>query len=321
MRKFQLSLKPSLPRPPLPGTAYTGLVQAGKLRRSRPVLPPASEVRLLETSPPPYRREHETQDDLLPPGCTIINRSVRPSPSNSSPTTTTTEAVKKTLRAGKQGPESGIDIYSSGAVDDYKRERSAASRPTPPATAATPAAAATVSSPTTPASSASTTIAVAAGRHREIEMETAPAQKTSNELAQLAETTLPTAGASSVAGKAEARGGGGGGSEGGEGLRPAPPALASVTAAAKAAAKVGVSQPLHAGAAPLVTPRKGMGAGARGTAARSSAVRFNPGPTFGRSRGRTKKRLLDPSGITVGDTVGREKILALIADPTLQKVC
>lgn len=49
-------------------------------------------------------------------------------------------------------------------------------------------------------------------------------------------------------------------------------------------------------------------------------LRYNPGPTFRKSRGRKRKVLLDPSEITANDVIGVEKLLALLKDPAIQQV-
>lgn len=237
---------------------------------------------MLESSP--YRQEDESLDDL-PPGCTILNRSARPTPSDSPPTGV------KALRTGRndsRGKASRLEVTAPAMESPGSRSSLAA-----------PAAALTAILSSSTLSSASSTTP-----RRRSTAEIPPPQKPS----ESARATSLTAGISSVAGKGKFRRG----SEEGVG--------SGVTAAAVAAAavmKAGVSQSQHGGPTPLPSPQGGAGAG--GIAC--SAVRYNPGPTFGSSRGRTKKRLLDASLVTVDDTVGREKVLALVADSTLQKVC
>ena len=49
-------------------------------------------------------------------------------------------------------------------------------------------------------------------------------------------------------------------------------------------------------------------------------VRYNPGPTFRKARGRKKKALLDPSEVSEDDDVGAKELGALLKDATLQQV-
>lgn len=49
-------------------------------------------------------------------------------------------------------------------------------------------------------------------------------------------------------------------------------------------------------------------------------VRYNPGPTFRKARGRKKKALLDPSEVTEGGVVGAKELEELLNDATLQQV-
>lgn len=58
-----------------------------------------------------------------------------------------------------------------------------------------------------------------------------------------------------------------------------------------------------------------------GAAPKASPRRYNPGPTFRKSRGRRRKALLDPSGITAEEVVGANDLLALLRDSSLQQVC
>ncbi|CAM9200493.1 unnamed protein product [Ectocarpus sp. 13 AM-2016] len=56
-----------------------------------------------------------------------------------------------------------------------------------------------------------------------------------------------------------------------------------------------------------------------GAAPKASPLRYNPGPTFRKSRGRRRKALLDPSGITAEEVVGADELLALLRDCSLQQ--
>lgn len=49
-------------------------------------------------------------------------------------------------------------------------------------------------------------------------------------------------------------------------------------------------------------------------------MRYNPGPTFRKARGRKRKALLDPSGITEGSVIETKELEALLKDATLQQV-
>lgn len=49
-------------------------------------------------------------------------------------------------------------------------------------------------------------------------------------------------------------------------------------------------------------------------------LRYNPGPTFRKARGRKRKALLDPSKVTEGSTIGTKELNALLKDDTLQQV-
>ena len=50
------------------------------------------------------------------------------------------------------------------------------------------------------------------------------------------------------------------------------------------------------------------------------AVRYNPGPTFKKARGRKKKALLDPSEVTKDRLIGAKELTALLGDLNLQQV-
>lgn len=49
-------------------------------------------------------------------------------------------------------------------------------------------------------------------------------------------------------------------------------------------------------------------------------VRYTPGPTFRKARGRKRKALLDPSEVTEGSIIGGKVLEALLKDTTLQQV-
>lgn len=53
---------------------------------------------------------------------------------------------------------------------------------------------------------------------------------------------------------------------------------------------------------------------------RTREVRYNPGPTFRKARGRKKKALLDSSEVTKDNVIGVKELNVLLRDVTLQQV-
>lgn len=92
-----------------------------------------------------------------------------------------------------------------------------------------------------------------------------------------------------------------------------PPIISTTSSQQRPAARFGgtISETKHEGVTAVqhVAP-----AGTRQT------LRYNPGPTFRKARGRKKKALLDPSEVTEGSVIGVKELTALLEDATLQQV-
>ena len=300
---------------PLPSPTFVprkGLVQAGKLRRSRPVLPPDSEMRALQSSP------RENGGDTLPPGCTIVNRNDIPGDANTnSKSLLTTRKVIRTSDARTRGTDT----------------------PTTDTTlAATAAAAAAAAVTSADAAAENSNLADSAGLRPSSAdalsaAPSAPSQRRSFGDEQDGDDLPPATGRPNASNPHSA-------STADVAASPAPtcavdaghipsgmaamPAPARLEAPARREPVSGRRQKDGARTTTTVVtqpppppPPRLVDDAAAGDLTR---VLYNPGPTFRRTRGRKKKTLLDASRVTADDIAGSEKVLALVADPTLQQV-
>lgn len=318
---------------PLPSPSFvprTGLVQAGKLRRSRPVLPPDSEMRALQSSP----RHRENGGDTLPPGCTIVNRNdgFGDANINSKPLLTTRKATSTSdVRArGTDTPttdtiSTATAVAAAAAAVGAVAAGAAATENSSLADLAgsRPSSADTLSAdPSAPAAPPQ--------RHSFGDKEAgddflpaAPRPSDSNPMSASPEDVVVSAAPTGTIDTGEV--------PGGMAAMAAPVRLEAPTkmenpAEIEATRRELLSGPRQKEGATIATtvvtqppppPPRLVGPG---TVEGLTRVLYNPGPTFRRARGRKKKTLLDASRVTADDTIGSEKVLALAADPTMQQV-
>lgn len=321
------------PEPPLPPRlSLTGLIEAGKLRRSRPVLPPASKLREFESSP--YAQATDPAN-TLPPGCTIVNRNIRPadaktSASNSRP------AAHNALLARRMAESSESRVGGETA-----QLRIAAAEPTvPEKLRRLPSegqglpSVSTISVAGGAGQGAREAVADAlVGREKD---GAASLPRPRSELAQALDSASGGALLGSLAssgGKSAERAAVGAGDEGAspkDCLGFARSGKATTAAAPPPPSPAAAPAHQHGTEARLVeavvsarldvVSGKRLPSGVGTEAGMQRPVRYNPGPTVRSARGRKRKAVLDASEVTVSDTVGAEKILALVGDPALQQV-
>ena len=311
---------PMLTLSPLPSPIFVprkGLVQAGKLRRSRPVLPPDSEMRALQSS----SRHRENGGDTLPPGCTVVNRN-----SGFGDANTNSKSLLTTRK----------DITSSGA---RIRGTDTPTTDTPSAATAAAVAAAAAAENSSLADFAGLRSSSVATLFAAPSAPTAPSQQhsfgddfppaaprlsASKPISASAETVVVSAAPTGAIGTGDV--------PGGMAATAGPVRLEALTKKGHLAEieatkrepmscprqKEGMTATMTVVTQPPPPPPPRLGDA--GTAGDLTRVLYNPGPTFRRARGRKKKTLLDASGVTVDGTIGSDKVLALAADPTIQQV-
>lgn len=292
-----------------------GLIQAGKIRRSRPVLPSGAERRKLDSS-------SADGDNGLPPGCTIVNRNPNAILAESSTAGRVSDTDAAAWRKGKAKPvtaavgkpsegvvatgtrrSSVVDVpaaaYPSGACTTQPQQRRLAVRGSSRGSAekSEPAAAGSSSKPSAfkqAWGSAEAFLESIASIGGASERDEHPRRRVSSE--SLEQQAAPAPWRKAV--PAEKKG--------------STPISRSREASGGNSTPV-VKIPLPA--TPLPSPRE-----ITKKVVPSRSLRYNPGPTFRETRGRKKKALLDPSEITEDNVVGTEELNALLADPALQQV-
>ncbi|CBJ30041.1 DNA helicase II [Ectocarpus siliculosus] len=281
--------------------AFHGMIEAGKLRRSRPVLMSASEIAKNEEDTP--------RGDDLPSGCTILNR-------NPALALASSDFVKPHHKSAEAS-----DLDAAKASDGKGNSLLEAAR------RAVGEVGGSASKGTTPSSSVADDSAGAAGQS---ETSTIPPTSALNGRPTRDESPPPRSGSKSNAlemawSSAEAflrsiASGGGPGEKKTE--------RSGRKESRVDTAKVAGTQPEAPGMAPVPFGRAGEPSSpgrpqhrqaGEGAAPKASPLRYNPGPTFRKSRGRRRKALLDPSGITAEEVVGADELLALLGDSSLQQ--
>lgn len=292
-----------------------GLVEAGRIRHNRPVLPSASELRAYESSP----YAHQTDVDPLPAGCTILNRNLniasadatrvtravpsRPKPRNAA--MSKLDEIKTRVVTGTrvscvddERPGAGTKLVMEIAEGDGSaREFAPAPDPTTPVSLGTGAS--------LPPRKSETGEETPPNREPRVEPQRSEAEDTPS---LSADTSSPSSGAK-----------GGGQDDAGDG-RPVPAKARSAGSPQRSRKERGATarKGQATQAAPALRPWVAAGAKAVGV---SNQVRYNPPPKFGSGRGRKAKKLLDASDICADEPIGHEEILALVTDPATQQVC
>ncbi|CAM9309505.1 unnamed protein product, partial [Hapterophycus canaliculatus] len=292
--------------------AFDGMVRAGKLRRSRPVLPSASEIRRLEES---HRGASAANNAELPPGCTIVDRNPHRSlvqvgaesivtnaktgliaePAAHADGTWARRASTSALPAAVEQDRRVVENVA-GSAGGTRRKRLSLLDDT---AAAFPQAA-----PTAPPQRLSDVTSSAETRDDRPRPAVPDPKSKSRPLGEawasaeaLLKSVASVGGTSADDSRREF-----------PAVAPAADKLAAMPAAVgpgRARTQMESGRPLqHAGQnAPSI----------------ALPSRYNPGPTFRQSRGRKRKALLDPSEITVDGVVGAEELFALLGDPSIQQ--
>ncbi|CAM9374781.1 unnamed protein product [Ectocarpus sp. 4 AP-2014] len=279
---------------------HEGMIEAGKLRRSRPVLMSASEI---------AKNEGETpRVDDLPLGCTILNR-------NPALALASSDFVKPHQKSAKAS-----DLDVGKASDGKGNSLPEAARHAVGEVGGSAAKGTTSSSsvsddcPGAAGQSATSTIPpISALNGRPTRDESPPPRSGSKSNA------LEMARSSAEAFLRSIASGGGPGEKKAErfgrresrvdtakvaGTQPEAPGKPVPFGRARESSSPGRPQHRQAG---------------KGAAPKASPLRYNPGPTFRKHRGRRRKALLDPSGITAEEVVGADELLALLRDSSLQQ--
>lgn len=320
---------PMLTLSPLPSPSFVprkGLVQAGKLRRSRPVLPPDSEMRALQS--PPRRRENG--GDTLPPGCTIVNRNDGFGDANTSskPLLTTRKVISSsdTRTRVDNTPTTGtISAATAAAAAAAVGAAGTENSSLADFAGSRPSSADTLSAdPSAPAAPPPQRHSLGDKQAGDDFLPAAPRPSGSNPISASPEVVVVSAAPTGTIDTGDVPGG-----------------MAATAAPVRLEALPKMGNPAEIEATrhePMSGPRQKEGATTTttvvtqppppppprlvdaGTAEGLTRVLYNPGPTFRRARGRKKKTLLDASRVTADGTIGSEKVLALAADPTMQQV-
>ncbi|CAB1103048.1 unnamed protein product [Ectocarpus sp. CCAP 1310/34] len=276
------------------------MIEAGKLRRSRPVLMSASEIAKNEEDTP--------RGDDLPSGCTILNR-------NPSLTLASSDFVKPHQKSTKAS-----DLEVVKASDGKGNSLLEAAR------RGVGEVGGSAAKETTPSSSVSDDSPGAAGQ---LETSTIPPTSAPNGRPTRDESPPPKSGSKSNAlemawSSAEAflrsiaSGGGPGEKKAGRSGR-RESHVDTVKVAGTQTEAPGKPVPFGRAGESSSPGRPQHRQAGGGAAPKASPLRYNPGPTFRKSRGRRRKALLDPSGITAEKVVGADELLALLRDSSLQQ--
>lgn len=274
----------SLPSP-IPVFLAKGFVQAGKLRRSRPVLPPDSEMRALPSSP----RHRENVGDALPPGCTIVNRynGFGDANTNSKPLITTQRHSVGDKRAGDGLPLATPRPNTSKPALAFAEAVIVSAAPL--VTIAPEDVAGEIEATAVPVRLEAPT-AEMENNPAEIEKNPVEIENPRTKMGIFPGEIMEAVRHEEMSSPRQ---------EGG-----------AATITTTTTSTTTVTQP-----SPPPPPRLGDA----GTAGGKTRVLYNPGPTFRRPRGRKRKTLLDASRVTADDIIGAEKVLALVADPIIQQ--
>lgn len=292
---------------PLPSPTFVprkGLVQAGKLRRSRPVLPPDSQMRARQSSP------RENGGDTLPLGCTIVNRNgiLDDANTNSKSVLTTHKVIRSsdartggtdtpttdTTLAATAAAAAAVVTAAAAAADNLNPADSAGLRPS--------SADALAATPSAPSQRRSFGDEQAGGDMPPAAPRPSASNPHSASAADVAVSAAPTGAIDT------------GDIPSGMAATPAPARLKAP------ARREPMSGPRQKDGSTTTTTAVSARLVDAATPGELTRVLYNPGPTFRRARGRKKKTLLDASRVTADDIAGSEKVLALVADTTLQQV-
>ncbi|CAM9265174.1 unnamed protein product, partial [Scytosiphon promiscuus] len=294
--------------------AFDGMIQAGKLRRSRPVLPSASEARGLDES----HQEAEVANTAdLPPGCTIVDRNpcrsivevdVKSVKKHAKTGPTARPTVGDDARRAKKGSVAALLGAGDGDGENCAVENVlGGTRGTGTRTSSVldnTAAAFPQAVPTGPLQQMSD---VSGSTETPDERPPTVVPDSKSKSSRLREAWA-SAGAllKSVA------------SVGGMGEK-------DVSRRVKGKRRVTAETPATEMATSARTGKAGVHTKiprqqvAQNTPPLAMPSRYNPGPTFRKSRGRKRKAVLDPSGITADDVVGPEQLIALLEDTAIQQ--
>lgn len=305
----------------------SGLIQAGKIRRGRPVLPSAAELRKLNSS-------SADDEDGLPPGCTIINRNTKANaaaaefgtagrvPDTDAPTRRIRKATP--LLAAAEPAITAVENAGAGIVATGTEPSS--SVVDVPA-AANPPAGVYTTLPQRRLTAVGDSSRASAEKPKPATAGSGSSSKPSalKQAWASAEAFLGSV-AASVGGTTEQDGILGHRADGSPEQRavPAPARSKAVPPMGKGSTRISrprrVKEKIPAMEMPPAVPPLPSPREMAKKVVPSRAVRYNPGPAFRETRGRKKKALLDPSEITKDGVVGTKELIALLKDPALQQV-